>query len=73
MPNPNDRPDYVKCISRTIRTANGVSWCGRHQTGFGEFRFLSLDHAAESNLQGSRLLPCEKCVEAAVSALREGQ
>lgn len=61
------RPEYVKCINRTMQASLARSWCGRSL--FGEFAFQGIDHAAENNLQRGRLLPCPECVEAVTAAL----
>ncbi len=64
------RPDWVQCINRTHEEHKGESWCGRPKAM--EFRFTSLDHAAENGRQEGRLVACPDCVDAACTALRNG-
>ena len=58
-----ERPEWIQCIEQT----HVQSWCGQRITGF---YFAGLDHAAQSAAMGSRLLPCQECVDAAVKVLR---
>lgn len=57
------RPDYIKCIEHTRESKEKLTWCGR-RVEVWDFTFTSIDHAAYSNMDGDRLLPCPKCVKA---------
>lgn len=61
------RPEWVKCIKHTHEEKKTTSWCGREVSM--EWAFVDLDHAAYSNLNQDRLIPCKKCVRAAIKAL----
>ena len=66
-----ERPEWVHCIARTHKDAEGFAWCGVWVGGL--FSFVSLDHAAENGKLQGRLVACRECVDAAVAALKNGQ
>lgn len=68
--NPMDRPDYVKCVRRTVKgfEYERKAWCGR-EIPRTEFAFVSADHAAENGLAGGRLVACKACREAIAAAM----
>lgn len=63
-----NRPDYIKCVRHTHEDFRGKSWCGRPVYNF-DWVFCDLDHAAHSQMNESRLLPCPECLRSATDAL----
>jgi hypothetical protein len=63
------RPEYVKCIERTI---SGVrqSWCG---IVGAEWRFQDLEHVRLNGEQEGRLVACPDCLSAAMLAEAAGR
>ena len=59
----SDRPDYITCIRR----GSGRSWCWQDVSM--TFHFVSIDHAAFSQLAEDRLLVCPECRDAVMKAL----
>jgi hypothetical protein len=62
------RPEYVRCIMLSKESV----WCGREYSLFHK-PFLSIDHAATSRMEKSRLLVCTQCAAKINQALtKEG-
>ena len=64
------RPDYIACVARTHVDHKRESWCGRDVSQ--EWHFVDAAHAAESGLQGGRMVVCPECYEALTMALSNG-
>lgn len=63
---PMERKEYEACIHH-----HGiVAWCGRRLAL--EFGFQSLEHAEQAMLQGSLLVPCQECLQAARGTMAPG-
>lgn len=62
--------EYIKHIMNQVDSnINGkiVSYCGIDITN--EWAFQGVDHAVSSNKEGSRFLPCKKCVNKIIKIL----
>jgi hypothetical protein len=66
---PDNRPEYVTCVSDNHADNKGKAWCGRHAMGF---HFTGLDHAVMNARNKGRLLICKECWEAVTAAV-DGQ
>lgn len=64
------RPDWICCIGvgPAGLTDGRRSWCGGSDRPF----FVDINHAAMNGNRDGRLVACPKCVDAVVSALRNG-
>jgi len=58
-------------ISHTHAERIGVTWCERRIEL--EFVFQSIDHAAYSQQQGSRIIICKDCLAEIILALSKGE
>lgn len=65
------RPEYIACIADDHAGSAGKSWCGRHIRF--EFHFVSVDHAAISGRNESRLVACSECTTEIKKSLSNGQ
>ncbi len=63
--------EYEKHIRRTDDANQGPSWCGA-PLGPIDWTFTGLDHAANSLEKGTKMLPCRRCINAAVEAMAKG-
>ncbi len=59
-----------KHIRHTHADMKGQAWCGEKVSSF-DWTFISIDHAAYSNLGGSGILPCPACVKKVVETLQK--
>ena len=62
--------EYEKHIRDTREDVKHLSRCGVHCAN--EFAFLDIDHAVNTILMGSALLPCPECVKVVVNLLTNG-
>lgn len=63
----SERPDYITCIARTHNNHVGHSWCDQYvKSGF---HFMDIDHLAENNLAGGRLIGCPECIKKIIEAI----
>ncbi|MFI5230755.1 MAG: hypothetical protein ACHQWU_16915 [Gemmatimonadales bacterium] len=60
--------DSICHVAHTRLDLLGTTWCGRTYTQFN-WVFIGIDHAANSGIGGSRLVPCKRCVQAITKAL----
>jgi hypothetical protein len=60
----------VHCVNHDHAELQGTSWCGRPL--MSEWWFMGVDHAAENGRQAGRMVACPECVEAILTALRNG-
>lgn len=67
----SNRPEWVVCVRETHEERKDKTWCGRQLYPTAqEFVFESIDHAAYSNLNHARLVPCAECLAKVLVALR---
>lgn len=59
--------EHIKHIRQTHAERKQLAWCGRSVEI--EWAFVDIDHAAYSQLNNDRLLPCKDCLKAVVKAL----
>ena len=59
----NDRPEYTTCILH----GRWRAWCWRDVSSL--FHFETIEHAAQSQLNGDRLIVCPECRDAVMKAL----
>lgn len=64
-----ERPEYVRCIKHTHKDRKKKSWCGKSLYSF-DWVFQDLDHAAYSQIEESRQLPCPECLRVAIQTLQ---
>jgi hypothetical protein len=68
MENSKVRPDYITCIQHTRADRQKTSWCRQRLSSF-DWCFQSIDHAAYSEENQSRLVPCPECLSVIKSVL----
>jgi predicted PP-loop superfamily ATPase len=65
------RPEWIKCVASGKRTPRGaVTMCRRFAEPF-EWLFEDAKHATGAVNQGTRLQPCERCMNAVKSKRAE--
>jgi|ERR1700733_2978659 len=58
--NASERPDWLKCIRQPN---SDFSYCGQYIKT--EWHFVDVEHARGAEEQGSRLVPCQNCLNLA--------
>ena len=62
------RPEYVKCVKRSAKGVEHMTFCGR-EIWNSEFAFENADHAAENGMSGGRLVACPECRKIIANAM----
>jgi hypothetical protein len=63
-----DNPEHVKCVKRTAKSVQHMTYCGR-EIWDTEFAFEDANHAAENGMAEGRLIACPKCRKTIAAAM----